>query len=103
MRLAVLGIAVEDLLPEEPPVDPSRVTPGFLGFAATFVIIGVLALVVTLVIVAIVVFVQRSSSKPAQAPPPMSPGWYPVPDGSGRMGWWDGEKWTDQGPPHTSS
>ena len=54
------------------------------------VIVGVVVLVVWLVKMA-----SRPSTPPAATGAPTSrpPGWYPVPDGSGRVNWWDGEKW----------
>ena len=69
-------------------------------------------LIILLFLVAVVVGVvllirwvvksASSSATPQQQSTPGAPqpaGWYPVPDGSGRVAWWDGEKWADQQPP----
>lgn len=102
MTLAVFGITVEDLLPEEPPVDPSRLTPGLLGFASFWFIIAVAGLVVLAVVIAVIVLVRRTSPKAVPLEPAsLPPGWYPVPDGTGRVAWWDGKQWTDGAPPNT--
>ena len=63
------------------------------------IIVGVVLLIVWLVKVA-----SRSSTPASTTPAASRPaGWYPVPDGSGRVAWWDGEKWIDQPPPTASS
>lgn len=55
-------------------------------------------------VVLLIVWLVKAASKPSAAPvaatdAPRPAGWYPVPDGSGRVAWWDGEKWADQQPP----
>ena len=63
------------------------------------IIVGVVLLIVWLVKVA-----SRSSTPSAIAPDASRPaGWYPVPDGSGRVAWWDGEQWADQPSPRPPS
>jgi hypothetical protein len=57
------------------------------------VAVGVVVLIVWLVKMA-----SRPSAPPA-APAAQPPGWYPVPDGSGRVDWWDGEKWAPRDGP----
>lgn len=57
------------------------------------VVVGVALLVVWLVRV-----VSRPSAPPRTIVP-QPPGWYPVPDGSGRVAWWDGTKWDESTPP----
>ena len=59
------------------------------------VVAGVVLLIMWLVKAA-----SRLSPQPvASADAPRPAGWYPVPDGSGRVAWWDGEKWVDRPPP----
>lgn len=68
----------------------------------------VLLLIVAVVagVVVLILWLVKAASKPSAAPV-ASPdaarpaGWYPVPDGSGRVAWWDGDKWADQQPPAT--
>ena len=56
-----------------------------------------------LLIVWLVKAASRTSPQPAaSADAPGPAGWYPVPDGSGRVAWWDGEKRIDQPPPTAS-
>lgn len=55
-------------------------------------------------VVLLIVWLVKAAAKPSAAPvaaadAPRPAGWYPVPDGSGRVAWWDGEKWADQQPP----
>lgn len=57
-------------------------------------------------VIALIVFVIRLATKPsaqatAQGSAARPPGWYPVPDGSGRVAWWDGEAWDDSPPNQT--
>lgn len=58
-----------------------------------------LLLLVVVCIVVVVIFAVKAATKssPTVVPPtvPQSPGWYPVPDGSGRVAWWDGVEWTE--------
>jgi hypothetical protein len=63
-------------------------------FVAT--IVGVIFFIVWLVKMA-----SRPSIPPAATGTPTSqpPGWYPVPDGSGRVDWWDGDKWVPRSGP----
>jgi len=60
-------------------------------------------LLIVAAIVLVVVFVVKAVNKPSPTgnvpSPSRPPGWYPVPDGSGRVAWWDGEKWADPPPP----
>ena len=61
------------------------------------VIAGVVLLIMWLVKAA-----SRPSSQPVDsADSPRPAGWYPVPGGSGRVAWWDGNKWADHQPPAT--
>lgn len=48
----------------------------------------------------LIVWLVKAASKPTgvQTVTPDAPrpaGWYPLTDGSGRVAWWDGHKWTD--------
>lgn len=54
------------------------------------IIVGVILLIVFLVKAA-----SRPSAPPATTIAPQPPGWYPVPDGSGRVAWWDGSQWDE--------
>lgn len=82
------------LLPEEPPIDPSRVAPDFLGFVSSALLIAVIIGVVLLTIL-VIKALRRRPTPPIQRSAPLATGWYPVPDGSGRVAWWDGSKWDD--------
>ena len=57
-------------------------------------------------VVWLIVWLVRTASKPSSAPPvatgPQPPGWYPVPDGTGRVAWWDGSKWDESVTPPSS-
>jgi hypothetical protein len=57
------------------------------------VVVGVVILIVWLVRVA-----SRPSSRP-QPTGPQPPGWYPVPDGTGRVAWWNGTHWDESALP----
>lgn len=59
------------------------------------IVVGVVLLIVWLVKIA-----SRPSTPTATtSDSPRSAGWYPVPDGSGRVAWWDGHAWVEQPPP----
>jgi hypothetical protein len=63
------------------------------------VVLLVLVAVVAGVVLLVVFLVKAGTSRPQQGaaavPQSSPPGWYPLPDGSGRVAWWDGEKWVD--------
>jgi hypothetical protein len=57
-------------------------------------VVGVVWLIVILVKAA-----SRPTATPADPSAPRPPGWYPVPDGSGRVAWWEGSKWDESTTP----
>lgn len=68
----------------------------------------ILLLLIAVVVgfVLLVVWVVKVASRPATPPVaggPRPAGWYPVPDGSGRVAWWNGEKWDESTPPPNAS
>ena len=65
-------------------------------FLFVAIIVGVIFFIVWLVKMS-----SRPSIPPAATGTPTSqpPGWYPVPDGSGRVDWWDGDKWAPRSGP----
>ena len=53
-------------------------------------------------VVLLIVWLVKAASRPSVPPRttgPQPPGWYPVPDGTGRVAWWDGTKWDESAPP----
>ncbi len=53
-------------------------------------------------VVWLIVWLVKMASKPSTTPAASGPrpaGWYPVPDGSGRVAWWDGSKWDENTAP----
>ncbi len=62
-----------------------------------------LVIIVIVVVVTLVIRARRRRSAPPPAPTGRPPGWYPVPDGSGRVARWDGQKWDDSTTPPSSA
>ena len=59
------------------------------------IVVGVVLLIVWLVKIAS----RPSTPTVTTSDSPRPAGWYPVPDGSGRVAWWDGQTWVEQHPP----
>lgn len=68
-------------------------------FLVLLLLVAVLAGVLLLVVWAVKAASRPSSGPVATNDAPRPAGWYPVPDGSGRVAWWDGDKWADPQPP----
>lgn len=69
------------------------------------ILILLFVLLVIVGVIVLVIFLIKALSRPS-APSPTTtarpPGWYPVPVGTGRVAWWDGQKWDDSVTPPSS-
>lgn len=58
-------------------------------------VIALVAGVIALIVIIIRLATKSSAQATSQSDTPRPPGWYPVPDGSGRVAWWNGDAWDD--------
>lgn len=85
-----------------PTTFPQRIWIAISGLSALVLMVVALWFVIGGLFV-LLMKIDRGSGKSAVVPArTVPPGWYAVPDGTGRVAWWDGQRWDEKTHPRSS-